>query len=89
MTMAAKKSHSANLNYHVTCSSRNWGSVFSSVTMLHTGKKGSECQQDQEIFPSPKCPDWLCPPSLLFNVYWGSFACGKMAGALGKSLLST
>ena len=84
-TMAAKKSHSANLNDHVTCSSRNWGSVFISVTMLHTGKKGFECQ-GQAIFPSPKCPHWLCPHSLLYNVYWGSFSCRKMAGALGKSL---
>ena len=51
--------------------------------------KGFECQQDQEIFPSPKCPDWLWPPNLLVNEYWGSFACSKMAGALSKSLVST
>jgi hypothetical protein len=43
------------------------------ATRTHTGHSGVGILEGTRDF-HPKCPDWLWnPPSLLFNVYLGSF----------------
>ena len=57
-------------------------SVIGIMARLRAGRSAFETRQEQEIFSSPKRPDWLwCQYSLLLDGYHSSFPVGEAARA--------